>query len=219
VRLTVRDTGTGMDEATRSHIFEPFFTTKEAGKGTGLGLSTVFGIVQQSGGSIAVESHLGAGATFKLYLPRAAESALTPSVAPVRTPLHRGTETILLAEDDDQLRQLITTILGRKGYVVLAAASPAEALVLAERHGGRPIHLLLTDVVMPGMNGRELAQKLTLAHPEACVLFMSGYTGSVVVDHGVFDHTAAFIQKPMTPDLLLRKLREVLDAPRGSASG
>jgi len=212
VMLAVSDTGTGMDEVTRSHIFEPFFTTKEVGKGTGLGLSTVFGIVKQSGGAICVSSEVGVGTTFTLYFPRVERPTHGDVVHPSTPPHGRGGETILFTEDEEQVRHLVCGILQRHGYEVLVAASAAEALLLCERHPGR-IHLLLTDVVMPGMNGHELAHRVTGSRPETSVLYVSGYTGSVVVDHGVLEG-APFLAKPITPAALLRKVREVLDGSR-----
>jgi hypothetical protein len=210
VMLAVSDTGAGMDEATQHRIFEPFFTTKEVGKGTGLGLSTVFGIVQQSGGSIWVYSEPGKGTSFKIYLPRSEQVTGEVHAHPSSAPLRHGGETVLVAEDEPQVRQLVRGILQRKGYEVLAAANPAEALVLGERHVGR-IHLLLTDIVMPGMNGRQLAEHLTSSRPDLKVVFMSGYTGTVAIDHGILDERTAFLQKPITPDALLGKVRQVLD--------
>ncbi len=208
VMLVVSDMGVGMDRATQARIFEPFFTTKEVGKGTGLGLSTVFGIVQQSGGSIWVYSEPGLGTTFKLYFPRAAGSADAP-VSSASKIASTG-ETILLTEDDAQLRQLVGGILRRAGYHVLVAATGAEAVQISEGRA-ETIHLLLTDVVMPGMNGRVLAEKLQPARPAMKILYMSGYTDDVVVHHGVLDAGVAFLQKPVTPDVLLKKIRSVLD--------
>jgi len=209
--LEVSDTGVGMSRETLARAFEPFFTTKEVGKGTGLGLSTVYGIVKQSGGWIWVDSEPGGGATFKIYLPRVqdpfepAEGTTTTSAdAP------RGSETILLAEDEGEVRALSRDILQASGYTVLEAPDGAEALRIGERHRG-VIHLMLTDVVMPGISGRELANRLTALRPEMAVLYMSGYTDNAVVHHGVLDPGAAFLQKPMAPDALVRKVRELLD--------
>jgi two-component system cell cycle sensor histidine kinase/response regulator CckA len=215
VMMAVSDTGSGMDRETQGRIFEPFFTTKEVGKGTGLGLSTVFGIVQQSGGHISVYSELGKGTTFNVYLPKvdAPVDVLRPSVSPATL---RGTETILLVEDEEPVRAIVGSILRRQGYRVLPAQHPEEALVFSERHPG-PIHLLLTDVVMPGMSGPELAKRLLATRPETKVLCMSGYTDDSVVRHGVLESGVAFIQKPIMPTSLATKIREVLDyRPSGS---
>ena len=209
VMLAIRDTGHGMDAAVKARIFEPFFTTKEPGKGTGLGLATVFGIVKQSGGSIGVESEPGQGTTFKVYLPwvDAAVDRTTPVAAPT---LARGSETILLVEDDDEVRALARETLEGHGYTVIPAAAPAEALRLAGSHAG-PIHLLVTDVVLPQLSGRGLAERLTPDHRDLRVLYMSGYTDDAIVRHGVLEEGAAFLQKPFTPHTLLSKVREVLD--------
>ena len=210
VMLAIRDTGHGMDAAVKARIFEPFFTTKEPGKGTGLGLATVFGIVKQSGGSIAVESEPGQGTTFKVYLPRvdaAVDRMATTAAAPT---LARGSETILLVEDDDEVRALARETLEGHGYAVLPAAAPAEALRLAGCHVD-PIHLLVTDVVLPQFSGRGLAERLTPDHRDLRVLYMSGYTADAVVRHGVLEEGTAFLQKPFTPYTLLAKVREVLD--------
>jgi len=211
VMLAVSDTGTGMDKATQDRIFEPFFTTKEQGKGTGLGLATAFGIVQQNGGNIWVYSELGKGATFKIYFPQTAESEL-PVAAPAQPPaIVRGTETILLVEDDEQLRVVVREVLEKNGYRVIEAPQGDDALLFAKEHE-ETIHMVLTDVVMPLMSGKELARILTRLHPEMKVLYMSGYTQNAVVHHGVLDAGANLLQKPITPELLLRRVREVLDA-------
>jgi hypothetical protein len=211
VLLTVRDTGTGMDEATQQRIFEPFFTTKELGKGTGLGLATVYGIVKQHEGYIAVESAPGAGAIFRVYLPAERGQAVTPrEVREMREPRPRGSGTVCVVEDDTEVRELAEEILRMSGYTVLSAPSPAEAVALASRHAG-PIDLLLTDVVMPQMSGPRLADSLVVLHPTLKVLYMSGYVGDAVAQHGVLDPRVPFIQKPFTPDELARRVREVLD--------
>jgi two-component system, cell cycle sensor histidine kinase and response regulator CckA len=211
VMLAVSDTGVGMDKSIQGRIFEPFFTTKEKGKGTGLGLSTVFGIVQQAGGSIWVYSEPGKGTTFKVYLPRvdAAIDTVRP-VQPVTT--LRGTETVLLVEDDDQVRAVARSILRATGYQVIDARSPEEAIVQSEKHKGT-IHLLLTDVVMPQMGGPELAKRLARTRPDMKVLCTSGYTDDSIVRHGVLDARFAYLQKPITPESLTTKVREVLDEP------
>jgi CheY-like chemotaxis protein len=215
VVLSVADSGHGMDAATRAQIFEPFFTTKEVGKGTGLGLATVYGIVKQSGGFIEVESEPGRGAAFKVYLPRVEEAMAAPEAARASGARPRGSETVLLVEDDESLRTLAREILTVQGYVVLEAAAPADALRIQQAHQGR-IDLLLTDVVMPEMNGRQLADRLTVERPEMAVLFMSGYTGAALgAADGLAEFTGQLLQKPFTPDGLTRRVREVLDARPG----
>jgi PAS domain S-box-containing protein len=209
VLLAVSDTGHGMDADTQARIFEPFFTTKELGKGTGLGLSTVFGIVKQSGGHIWLYSEPGQGATFKIYLPRVDEDATPTGEIEAASSLN-GLETILLVEDDEMVREFALAALQSYGYTVLAASSAATALELSRQHVGS-ISLVVTDVVMPGINGRNLGEQLTQLRPEMKVLYISGYTDNAIVHHGVLDAETAFLQKPFTPVALARKVREVLD--------
>ena len=210
VLLTVSDTGAGMSKEVRENIFEPFFTTKELGKGTGLGLSTVYGIVKQNDGFIYVASEPGKGTTFKIYLPRfEAETAQVPpeEVAGKRP---TGTETILLVEDDEAILNLSKMILENLGYTVLAAQTPVDAIHLVEEHPG-DLHLLITDVVMPEMNGRELAEQLSAIRPNLKCLYMSGYTADVIAHRGILDEGVNFIQKPFGSDDLAAKVRQVLD--------
>ncbi|MFO0750532.1 MAG: GAF domain-containing protein [Myxococcota bacterium] len=210
VMLAVSDTGTGMDKATQLRIFEPFFTTKAVGKGTGLGLSTVFGIVKQSGGHIWVYSELGQGTTFKIYFPRS-DAGVSAEVAAAPPTTLSGGETLLVVEDDEQLRAIARNVLRRHGYDVLEARNGHEGLAEATRFPG-PIHLLVTDVVMPQMGGRELARRLEATRPGLKVLYMSGYTDDAIVHHGVLEPGVTLLQKPFTPPALLRRVREVLDA-------
>jgi CheY-like chemotaxis protein len=209
-RLRVVDTGAGMDAATQSRIFEPFFTTKPVGQGTGLGLSTVYGVIQQFGGHVAVTSQVGRGTTFTLYFPESARDAKIRVVAARKRHMalaeHR--EVVLVVEDQRGVRQLVFRILTRHGYTVLEAASAADALALFEQQGSR-IDLLLTDVVMPEMNGVVLAEKLTALRPGLSVLFMSGYTGTDGSDH--LPASAIIVEKPFTASILLQVVRDVLD--------
>jgi CheY-like chemotaxis protein len=209
VRLAVSDTGCGMTEETSKHIFEPFFTTKATGEGTGLGLSMIYGAVKQSGGSIEAYSEVGKGTTIKIYLPRVEGEAVKPVKDDRPTVLPGGTETVLVVEDDDTVRNLCGRILERLGYKMMPARDGAEAIAVAQKYGDR-IDLMLTDVVMPGMNGSELATQLVLHHPEMKVLFTSGYTDDAISRHGVLYEGVSFIGKPYTPLALARKVREVL---------
>jgi len=212
VLLEVADTGVGMDEATRSRVFEPFFTTKEAGKGTGLGLSTVYGIVRQFGGSIDLCSEAGQGTTFRVYLPRVDASAETEAASAPRE-VRGGQETILLVEDEEGVRRLVLTALERAGYHVLVAAGGAQALEVARAHEG-PIHLAITDMVMPRMTGRALAAALRHDRPSTAVLYMSGYPGDTLQTVGAATGEADFLQKPFAPVALTAKVREILDRAR-----
>ena len=210
VLLAVSDTGSGIDAATQARLFEPFFTTKEPGKGTGLGLSTVFGIVQQSDGAIAVESEVGKGTKFTIYFP-AASGAVTARITDFPPPASsRGTETILVVEDDERVRLLACAILRKYGYTVLEAQSGGDAFLLCEQHK-EPIHLLLADVVMPRMSGPQLAERLFALRPGMKTLFMTGYTTDAIVRHGILESTVALMQKPITPEALARKVRETID--------
>jgi two-component system, cell cycle sensor histidine kinase and response regulator CckA len=216
VLLVVSDNGTGMDAATQARIFEPFFTTKEQGKGTGLGLATVYGIVKQSGGHIAVYSEPGRGTSFKIYLPRLDESAVGPRQPADSAMLLRGTETILLVEDERSLRDLACRILEPEGYTVLTAADGEAARAIVTSHTG-PIHLVVTDMVLPGMSGSAVAAWVTERRPGIRVLFMSGYTDDAIVHHGVLEAGMHFIEKPFTVLGLARKVRQVLDEPPAPA--
>jgi CheY-like chemotaxis protein len=210
VMLAISDTGIGMTEEIQRRIFEPFFSTKEVGQGTGLGLSMVYGIVKQSGGNIWVYSEPGRGTTFKIYLPVVMSEVSSP-VKLVDRPNLNGNETILLVEDEDMVRKLAKNVLELFGYRILEAASGKEALEICEG-AGCEIDLLLTDVVMPEMNGRELAVQLLACCPKIGILYMSGYTDNAIVHQGVIDEGAHFVQKPFQTDVLLRKVREVLDS-------
>jgi PAS domain S-box-containing protein len=214
VMVAVTDTGTGMDEATKARIFEPFFTTKQPGKGTGLGLATVYAIVKQSDGFIWVYSEPGHGTSFKIYLPQVNAVADSTKID-AALPLPTGSETVLLVEDAAAVRAVSKEVLERQGYTVLEASNGADALRLAERHHGS-IHLLLTDVVMPKVGGRELAERLAVTRPDTAVVYMSGYTDDAVVRHGILEGGVAYLQKPFSPERLARKVREVLDARRST---
>jgi CheY-like chemotaxis protein len=209
ITLAVSDSGCGMDEQTRAHVFEPFFTTKEPGQGTGLGLAMVYGFIKQSGGHVSVYSELGVGSTFKIYLP---EVEATPSSGELPASIAKmphGDETILLVEDEGGVRTLARQILQTCGYTVLEAAHGVEAIRLAEEHQG-PVHLLVSDVVMPNMGGRRVAERVAALKPDVKVLYLSGYPDDAVIRHGVLTSQTAFLQKPFTPIMLAQKVREVL---------
>jgi CheY-like chemotaxis protein len=212
VMLAISDTGKGMDEETKNRLFEPFYTTKEKGKGTGLGLSTVYGIVKQSGGYIWAYSDIGKGTAFKVYFPRfgGADAETGKEGASVSSP--QGRETVLVVEDEEAVLALIRDILEGSGYTVLTASDGEEAQTVGRGHGA-PIHLIVTDVVMPKMGGREAAESLAPHLPGVKVLYMSGYTNEAIVRHGVLDPGIPFLEKPFTPDALLRKVRRALDPP------
>jgi CheY-like chemotaxis protein len=214
VLLTITDTGHGMDPATSSRIFEPFFTTKPKGKGTGLGLATVHSIVRQSGGYIRVASEIGRGTTFEIYLP-VSDGRVSPPARLV-TQDGRGSGTILLVDDEDGVRRFVQKALARAGYTVHVAASPVQAIEFV-RHGLASIDLLLTDVLLPDMNGRALATRIQHDRPACRVLFMSGYTDQAIAHDGILGPGTAFIQKPFTPKELAGKVQEVLSAPRAAA--
>jgi CheY-like chemotaxis protein len=209
ILLSVSDTGAGMDKETQSRIFEPFFTTKEKGKGTGLGLSTVYGIVKQSGGYIFAQSELGSGSTFRIYLPRVADPPGQPGLAKHTQAPSGGSETVLLVEDEDSVRELVRETLQSKGYTVMEACDGINGMKVAETHHGK-IDILITDVVMPGMSGRELAQRVSASRPTIKVLYLSGYTEDAIIHEGVLDPGTAFLQKPFTLQALARKVRDVL---------
>ena len=210
VVLSLTDTGSGMDRQTQARLFEPFFTTKEQGKGTGLGLATAFGIVKQSNGYITVYSELGIGTTFRIYLPKHELDREAATDSHVPTPPPRGSETVLVVEDEESVRQMTCRILRSNGYTVLEAQNGREALRLFEEHHGR-IRLVLTDVVMPEMSGRVLAEALKRVRPDVKILYMSGYTDDAVVRHGVLEAEVDFLQKPFLPGVLAEKVRAVLD--------
>jgi two-component system, cell cycle sensor histidine kinase and response regulator CckA len=214
--LAVSDNGEGMDPATQAHIFEPFFTTKDQGKGTGLGLATVYGIVKQSGGLINVYSEPGKGACFKIYFPRAEGPLDLAPVKEVPAEQLAGWENVLVVEDDEALRSLIKRALEKYGYGVLEASHGREACVLVEQHQGE-IQLMITDVVMPGMSGSKLADRLKPLQPDMKVLYMSGYTENAIVHHGILDKEINFLQKPFKIMNLLQKVRHAIDASPSSA--
>jgi two-component system cell cycle sensor histidine kinase/response regulator CckA len=216
--LVMGDTGHGMDAATQAQIFEPFFTTKPVGQGTGLGLSTVYGIVTQSEGHVSVYSEPGHGTTFKVYLPHVAASDTGPMLGPAMSRFPRGSETIVLVDDDEGVRAIARRILQRAGYTVLSAPDGVEAMRMINEAGGR-VDLLLTDVVMPGLGGRDLVTRVRDTYPDLRVLFVSGYTEEGVRRHGVLDTESAFLEKPFTAERLTQKVREVLDTPRGTPRG
>jgi CheY-like chemotaxis protein len=213
VLLAISDDGCGMDKETLEKLFEPFFTTKELGKGTGLGLSTVYGIIKQNNGFINVYSEPGQGTVFNIYLPRHSDKAKPALEEVPAEPSDRGHETILLVEDEPSILNMTTKMLERLGYTVLASSTPDQAIRLAEAHPG-DIHLLMTDVVMPGMNGRVLAKNILTFHPNLKHLFMSGYTANVIAHHGVLDPGVNFIQKPFSRQDLAAKVREALGGSR-----
>ncbi len=210
VTLVVTDTGCGMDARTADRIFEPFFTTKDVGKGTGLGLSTVYGIVKQSEGYIWVDSEVGKGTAFRVYLPRVNQADVNRSTDGIAEEARRGHETVLVVEDEEQLRALAQEILDAEGYAVMIAANGVEGLSVCQEFSGR-IDLIITDVVMPLMGGRELAERIAALQPQVKVLYMSGYTDDSVVRYGVREQHVSFLQKPFTPATLAQKVREVLD--------
>jgi CheY-like chemotaxis protein len=212
VLIEVSDTGVGMTEEVRGRIFEPFFTTKEVGKGVGLGLATAYGILKQHGGTISVRTALGKGTTFEVWFPRSASAvAAAPEDADEALSAERGTETILVVEDNEAVRKLACELLRRLGYAVLSAEGGDQAIELARRHAG-DIHLLLTDVVMPRMNGKQIATSLSSDRRGLRVLYMSGYAQDLLGDHGIAEESMSFIQKPLSLEPLSRKVRAVLDA-------
>jgi CheY-like chemotaxis protein len=211
VLLAVSDTGNGMSAETKARVFEPFFTTKGVGKGTGLGLSTVYGIVHQSGGHVQVYSEIGIGTTFKVYLPaRASEDCEFEESRSIDTSTSRGSESVLLAEDEEGVRNLVRDLLKLYGYEVIEARNGEEAIELAKRRT-EPIDILVTDVVMPGMSGRQLADRLGRIRPGMRVLFMSGYADEAIVQHGVLEAGTELIQKPFAPEKLVERVRQALD--------
>jgi len=212
VYLGVADTGTGMSAEVKQHLFEPFFTTKVAGRGTGLGLATVYGIVRQSGGWIGVSSEPGQGATFHIYLPRIGTDVAAEPLPAASGTAPRGSETVLVVEDQTAVRQFAGAVLESYGYRVLQVSNGGDAIALSQQYPG-PIHLLLTDLVMPLMNGRELAEQLAVSRPGIKVLYMSGYSEETISHHGVLDSGLAYLPKPFTPEALAKKVREALASP------
>jgi len=210
IMVALSDNGCGMGEHTKARIFEPFFTTKEPGKGTGLGLAMIHGFIKQSGGHVFVYSEPGVGSTFKIYLPEVEAARSSGKSHPGIEKIPHGDETILLVEDEAGVRAITRHVLQTCGYTVLEAAHGGEAIRLAEKHQGS-VHLLLTDVVMPGMGGRLVAERVVALKPGTKVVYLSGYTDDAVVRHGVLESEVAFLQKPFTPSALARKVREVLD--------
>jgi len=215
VLLTVSDTGVGMSEETMAHVFEPFFTTKDRDKGTGLGLATVFGIVKQNKGFVTVDSEFSSGTTFKIYLPRMPDEVITPPVVVESRATPSGAGTVLLVEDDELVRELARFALESFGYTLLVAKNPDEAIDHCARSGSE-IQLMLSDVVMPGMDGLALRERVLAINPDIKVLFMSGYTANVMVNHGVLKKSVNFIQKPFTIDSLGQRVAEVLSADPGT---
>jgi CheY-like chemotaxis protein len=210
VVLSVSDTGMGMDAATQARMFEPFFTTKPVGKGTGLGLSTVYGITKQSSGYIKVQSAPGKGTTFQIFFPAIDQAAAPHPVVQQSHQSNRGTETVLVVEDEPKIADVIATTLTRRGYEVLVANNGSDAEQFAAKHAG-PIHIMLIDVVMPKPSGREIADRISALRPEICVLWMSGYTDDTIVRHGILEPGLNFLQKPFTPAVLAEKIREICD--------
>jgi CheY-like chemotaxis protein len=215
VVLSISDTGMGMDPETITHLFEPFFTTKAPGKGTGLGLATAYGIVKQSGGAISVYSEPGLGTTVKIYLPSAGAKAAADAADREPASALRGSETILVLEDEARVRKLICEVLTSRGYRVLEAVRGDEAIRIVTEHHGR-IHLLLADVVLPEMSGPQVLEQIRARYPNIKVLFMSGYTDEAMAHHGILDSGAPFLQKPFLPEALARKVREVLSSQASS---
>jgi CheY-like chemotaxis protein len=214
--LSVSDTGTGLTEEVKAHLFQAFFTTKPLGKGTGLGLATCHTIVQQSGGHIGIYSEIGRGTTFKVYFPRVDQPLDAAAQSIKAGPLPRGTETLLVVEDEPSLRHLACRALKAQGYDVLSAANGQDALRAAQEHKGAPIRLVVTDVIMPLMGGEVMAKWLKATYPDLKILYTSGYTDDAIAHHGVLDAGVEFLSKPYTPATLARKVREVLDQPGAS---